>query len=431
MNIAHQLLLEYIRDKEIQKSGNKLLQAIPSDSHFANTVDNLTDEEKLNSLLDQFDQIDPTQNNQYVRWLIREYSRNAFKVEDSHRVQNVLKQFMSVKSKLDKKDINQYKFHDLESTLDGIFNADIDQTTDTEEFPKGTKVLYNGPLGWLVIPETEAASCELGRGTKWCTASKNNNMFNYYAKDDPLYIWRDAQEGGAKYQFHFDSRQFMDAQDRPISTDKLNYFRNEHPIIKKLFSMKEKEIAKDPKLAYEYAENIIKGRWPEGEPEIAKDHYWAYEYAENIIKGRWKEGEPAIAKDPELAYNYAEIVIEGRFPEGEPAIAKDPDSAYNYARYIIKGRWPEAEPAIASDTLVAYQYAYNVIKGRFPTGEQNISKDPRIAYYYAIYVIKGRFPAGEPAIAEESYLEDKYANKVMGDPDFWEKLKDPENHEYD
>jgi len=34
MNIAHILLLEYIRDKEIQKSGPKLLHALSDDTHF-------------------------------------------------------------------------------------------------------------------------------------------------------------------------------------------------------------------------------------------------------------------------------------------------------------------------------------------------------------------------------------------------------------
>jgi len=379
MNIAHQLLLEYIRDKEIQKSGNKLLQALQRDSHFSNTVETLPDEEKINSLLDQLDNIDPTPNNQYVRWLIREYSRGSFRVEDSQRVQNVLKQFMSVKSKLDKKDINQYKFHDLESTLDGIFNADIDQETDNGEFPEGTKVLYNGPLGWLAIPETEAASCELGRGTKWCTASKHDNMFDYYSMDGPLYIWRDAKESGAKYQFHFETGQFMDDKDSQISDEKFNYFRTDHPILKKLFSMKEKESLKEPKLAYQYAKDVIKGRWPEGEPEIAKDPKFSYFYAKNVINGRWPEGEPAISKDPENAYYYAKYVIKGRFIEGEPIIAKNPIVAFSYASTVIKGRWKEGEP-----TITEY---------------------PEWAYYYA--------------------------TDVIGDPDFWEKLKDPENHEYD
>jgi hypothetical protein len=31
----------------------------------------------------------------------------------------------------------------------------------------------------------------------------------------------------------------------------------------------------------------------------------AYQYARHVIKGRWPEAEAAIAKDPRLAYDYA------------------------------------------------------------------------------------------------------------------------------
>jgi len=453
MNIAHILLLEYIRDKEIQKSGPKLLQALSTDTHFNSSLENLDDQGKLNSLLDQLDQIDPTQNNQYVRWLIREYSRGSFKVEDSQRVQNVLNQFISVQKRLDKKDLNQYKFHDLEDTMDNIFSPDIEQSHDNEDFPDGTKVLYNGPLGWLAIPESKEASCELGKGTKWCTAASDDNMFDYYSSQGPLYIWRDNREGGAKYQFQFETRSFMDSKDRSISTEKVNYFRTEHPVLKKLFKMKEVEISKDPEQAYKYARNVIKGRFSEAEPEFAKDSQFAYYYARDVIEGRFPEAEPIFAKDPEWAYRYARNVIKGRFPEAEPEFAKDPASAYKYARDIIKGRWGEAEPTIDKDPKQAYYYAIDVIKGRFSEAEPVIAKDPywaykyarnvikgrwpeveptigkvsQFAYYYARDVINGRFPEAEPIFAKNPIWGYWYARDIMHDLDFWEKRNKQRN----
>jgi len=471
-----------ISNKKIQKSRTKLLESLDSDLYFHSVIKGLSDDEKINSILEKLSLIDPTVNNKYLKWIIREYSRNAFRVEDSKRVQLVLNQFISIKNKISNNDINQYTFHDLESTMDDIFNADIEPDNVSDTFPEGSTVLYNGPLGWLAIPETKEASCELGRGTKWCTAARENNMFDQYNDDEPLYIWRDAQEGGAKYQFHFKSGQFMDAQDRPISTDKLNYFRTEHPIMKKLFSLKEKEISKDPKLAYNYAYYVLKGRFPEGEPAIAKSAEWAYLYTKNIIKGRWSEGESAISRDPEWSYKYAKEIIKGRFPEGEPAIAadelfayeyaeyvikgrfplgetaiakepewaldyarnvikgrfpegepaitEDPDSAFNYALYIIKGRFKRGEPAIAKEPDSAYNYARYIIKGRWPEGELSISKSAEWVYYYARDIIKGRWPKGEPAISEDHYWAYYYEENIIDDSDFWEKLKDPSNHEY-
>jgi hypothetical protein len=67
-------------------------------------------------------------------------------------------------------------------------------------------------------------------------------MFSEYAERVPLYVWKDRD--GSKYQFHFKTLQFMDAQDRPISDEKINYFRNQNPVTKKLFANKEKEIIK-------------------------------------------------------------------------------------------------------------------------------------------------------------------------------------------
>jgi hypothetical protein len=250
--------------------------------------------------------------------------------------------------------------------MDKIYNVELETPSEvnTFEVPEDAEGLYNGPLGLLAIPKTEKASCELGSGTRWCTASSENNMFQYYSKDDPLYIWRD--KNGEKYQFHWESMQFMDRRDRPISDEQITYFRTKHPVLKKLFAAKEKEIAKDPE--------------------------WAYNYARDIIRGRWPETEAVIAKDPELAYEYARGVIRGRFPEAEAVIATDPSWAYKYAKDIIHGRWPEAEAVIATGPNWAYKYAKDIIRGRFLEGEAVIAKYPNWAYKYALNVVRGKWP---------------------------------------
>jgi hypothetical protein len=110
----------------------------------------------------------------------------------------------------------------------------------------GIKVLYDGPLGKLSVPLTEEASCKLGKGTKWCTAAVDGkNMFERYNKDGPLYIWVDnnwnkgvlksLDNKSKKFQFHFQSNQYMDELDNELGYDVLHYFRMEHPVTKKLF----------------------------------------------------------------------------------------------------------------------------------------------------------------------------------------------------
>jgi hypothetical protein len=421
-------LNEYKRDITIQKLGDKLINAAKRDRN-----------QTIDEIFDSLESIDPTKNKQYVQWLANQYIKGQFRLEDSNRVKQVLVDFDKLKPRLQQRDINRYDFHSLDDTIDNIKNVELGSgaTDNIFEIPKDSEVLYSGPYGILAIPKTEEASCELGKGTKWCTAAKENNMFNTYSKDGPLYIWRDRN--GAKYQFHFNSMQFMDSKDIPIEPKLLNYFRTEHPILSKLFKREEKEIsqnaktayyyavdviggrfpgaesiiAKDPEYSYLYAKRVVKDRWPEAESTIIKNAGDAYYYSKDVIKGRWPEAESTIIKDPNYAYLYARDVIKGRWPEAESTIIKDPNYAYLYARDVIQGRWPEAEPIIVKDYEYAYLYAKDVIKGRWPVAESTIIKNSSYAYYYAYDVIKDRWPEAEPIIAKKPASAWQYARDVI------------------
>ena len=415
------LLIEYKREITQQKLGDRLITAAKRDRN-----------QDIDTILTGLEDIDPTKNKQYVQWLANQYIKNQFRLEDAPRVKEVLVNFNRLKPRIEQKDINRYDFHSLDQTIDQILDVKLDtDNTDVSSVP-GVKVLYKGLLGYLAIPETKQASCTLGSGTKWCTAAKENNMFDHYNKQGPLYIWKDRD--GSKYQFHFQAGQFMDAQDKPINKGLLNKFRTQHPVLKKLFAEEEKKIASDPDVAIvyardvieglwpegetaiardpssalSYAKHVIKGRWPEGEKAIASDPLYAFMYARDVIKGRWPEGETAIARDPSFALSYAKYIIEGRWPEGEKAIAGDPSSALFYAKYIIEGWWPEGEKAIASKPSSAFMYAQDVIKGRWPEGEEAIASDPSSAFMYALNIIKGRWPEGEEAIASNTRTAKQY-----------------------
>jgi hypothetical protein len=310
---AKEFLFEYKRDITAQRFGSKLLRS--------GKREGIAD---VNKILAALEAMDPTPNKQYMIWLANQYIAGKFRLEDSGRIQELLTNFGTIKSRLPEKDIGKYDLHSLEDTIDKAMGSELGSSDalDAGTFPvvPDSEILYNGPLGQLSIPKTKKASCELGTGTKWCTAAQNNNLFNQYASKGPLYIWRDKD--GSKYQFHFPSRQFMDGRDRELSPETIKYFRIHHPVLKKLFAREEKEIAEEPLMAYGYARDVIKGRFTEAEAAIAKEPQWAHRYARHVIKGRWSEAEVAIAKDPEWAYKYAIHVIKGRFPEAEPTLRK-------------------------------------------------------------------------------------------------------------
>ena len=66
---------------------------------------------------------------------------------------------------------------------------------------------------WVVyVPHSHEAARRGGEGTHWCTASENDRFYNMYSNQGPLYI-NIRKSDGAKFQFHFETDQFMDAND--------------------------------------------------------------------------------------------------------------------------------------------------------------------------------------------------------------------------
>jgi len=425
---SKEFLIEYDRDKTIEQMGT----AIANTAKLTNP--RIKDEELSSSqvyslsqnVLGKIESVDPTPNKKYVLWIVRQFVKNGLKLEDINEfLRNDLQDFHELPKQRKQQlgietDLNKHTWRDLREIATKLKKAtDLEEPVDAKldyEHIDDMKVLYVGDMGQLIIPRTTEASCEIGAGTKWCTAATIfDNEFSNYASEGPLYVWIPSRKMpekkiSNKFQFHFESAQFMDENDEQIESDLFRYFRNEHPVLKKLFAKGEEVIAQDPKWAYSYALDVIKGEFLAGEAAIAQDPEWAYYYARDVIKvlggrNRFPAGEEAIAQDLQLAYSYARDVIEGRFPEGEAAIAQDPEWAYYYALDVIKvlegkNRFPIGEEVIAQDPKWAYYYARFVIGGRFPAGEEAIARDPEWIYQYALDVIKGRWTEPHRAEAE-------------------------------
>lgn len=100
----------------------------------------------------------------------------------------------------------------------------------------------NGEKWMILIPKTEIASCYLGVGTQWCTTwGKNSlnksyrdreNHFARHHKQGPLYILINKFDSSDKYQFHFETKQYMNPADRQII---ISEFLDENPEILKFF----------------------------------------------------------------------------------------------------------------------------------------------------------------------------------------------------
>jgi hypothetical protein len=410
------VLLEYDRSKTVAALGAAILQRANSDAYLKSVTATKDDTAIINTVIQAAEEADPTPNKQYVVWIVRQFTKQGMKYEDLYKLHDELAVFFKTKGQHKRlginSDINQYNWKSLSDTAAKLGSTELaDPGSDAEQASvEDSKVLYNGPLGMLVVPETQEASCELGRGTKWCTAAQNRNMFDYYTKDGPLYIWIDKKEK-AKYQFHFESFQFMDAQDRPIDADQLNYFAFEHPVTKKLFASKKEAIGKglgefisyvEDQRRYEYDPQGWEDEY--GEPPAVNEQFDELEpdvMFQLVGKEQLDQYMKYIKKSPRLAFAYAKGIMRGPWHEGEKIILNDLWYTTAYAKQVLKKRWPEAEPKVAraaasSDGYYrAIDYAKNVIKGRWLEAEKFGVHNPSFALAYSEEILNARWPEAE------------------------------------
>lgn len=178
----------------------------------------------LDKWLEKIAEADPTQKGIYIPWIATLAVKNPAenKMEDIGRVSEDLAVFDANKAKVEKKDINQYKsFQDLYTVIAKFLEPKKltkDEIKSAKEQEKLNKIkseittVYNGPEGWIRVPKTEEAAKFLGQNTRWCTASSNYNRFEYYHKDDALFVIYDKSLK-ARFQLHIDSGQFADEAD--------------------------------------------------------------------------------------------------------------------------------------------------------------------------------------------------------------------------
>ena len=365
-------LYEYIVEDKAEhllgQFGTKIGQAAKKDRFASNYIDEVTPISIINYFKQQL-------GNKYLQWVVRQYASGDFKLEDVSRVKQALKQFQQKQRVLPIKDINQYRsVADLEDAVEDTEEVKSKRQQKQEIKTEGADVVMKGSDGTVVKLKTKEAACYYGKGTKWCTAANNNNMFDEYNDEGPLYVF--IGNDGRKFQFHFRTDQFMDEQDNDVDPKQI---RAQYPTLDKflvdegddeILDLLYHEMFEEEDII-RYIQTFIGDRWPEVEPYIMKDPAQAREYAIGVIKGRWPEAEPYIMKDPGSAYYYATGVIEGRWPQAEPYIMKDPNFAAAYAIGVIKGRWPEAEPYIATRKYAAMGYVENVIRGNWARLEPN------------------------------------------------------------
>lgn len=207
---------------------------------------------------------DVKQNSAEYRNIIKSHE-NLF-LEDIEKVKRDLQKYEKFKNSFDveKRDINKLTINDLFNLVKDlklektkVSKKEKEEAVTTYEYP-GSTVDFRGP-NWTVVKIEDSgslgknAACFFGGyqdydsgESNWCTSAPGLNYFNNYIKQGPLYVILPNQSGGLigsrtklpreRYQFHFQSSQFMDRDDHQINlVEELNgkfkelklYFKNE------------------------------------------------------------------------------------------------------------------------------------------------------------------------------------------------------------
>jgi hypothetical protein len=191
----------------------------------------------------------------YVKLLISLFQKGGLQLEDTDKAKEYLEYVYQHRIPLD-----VGKIKELADLYNVVKEYIVKDTKSLDEILKilskdEFKVLHNGEKWFLFQPLTEKASCYLGVNTEWCTTwgpyslnkkhKDRSNMFNRYSPQGPLFIMIDKQNHDNKYQFHFESGQYMDRDDKRINVSEFIIRRENKEIFDYFFPSFSREVSSD------------------------------------------------------------------------------------------------------------------------------------------------------------------------------------------
>ena len=279
-------------------------------------------EEKLVASINE---IDPS--NKYAEWVLRQIKYKNVRVpEDNYRVKEVISQFKQYQSRLQQKDLNQYKtIHDVENAIEQFVGTGSKRGGAFQVNPEtleGVKLVSQDgdyKLWEVSDPKGDTSGAEslaaMGLGTKWCTRKDYGKQepesfddgdfcqaYRYMADYGIIYII--SKDNKPIIQFTPDFSQIKDAADQDVNLSQFTSLLTpiEDKIINDLIKTQTQE--KPRGFSIEVLQDII------NTPQV---DYLALII--NYVKAtnkRFKRVEPYIRKNLEWFDDYAQAVKTSR-----------------------------------------------------------------------------------------------------------------------
>ena len=194
-----------------------------------------------------------TRMGKYSKLLLSMFQKGGLKLEDLEKAEEYLGYVYSHRIPIEVNKINE--LGDLYNTVKDYIAKDTKTLSEILKVLSENeyKILHNGEEWYVFQPLTEKAACYLGVNTEWCTTwgpyslNKKNkdrgNLYQRYAKDGPLYIMIEKSNPDYKFQFHFESKQFMDKDDKRINTSE--FLTNKTELLNFFFPSFVREVSDD------------------------------------------------------------------------------------------------------------------------------------------------------------------------------------------
>lgn len=176
---------------------------------------------------------DPSGRGKYLRWMTDVFKKMSGDIfyEDLFKFTDTLTLFEKVKNKLSVEERNILSYASLNDLWSKVkkFDGNKESQLSKNQLKGQTKVagefdvLFENLDFKVIVPKTHRSSCYWGSGTRWCTASeKNPSTYKDYADKGPLVIIHYNDKDVTKnIQFHIETAQYMDYDDRPIDPEHL------------------------------------------------------------------------------------------------------------------------------------------------------------------------------------------------------------------
>lgn len=164
----------------------------------------------------------------YGKLLLTMYKRKNLKIEDLPKATEYLTYVYKHQVSLDVNKIkNLVGLYDIVKKYYTKDAKDINTVLKALS-PEEYKKVHQDDNWTIFVPLNEKAACYLGVNTEWCTAWGSQSLnpeykdresrYGFHNQKGPLYIIFNNSNLNEKYQFHFETNQYMDVNDKRINT---------------------------------------------------------------------------------------------------------------------------------------------------------------------------------------------------------------------